>query len=156
MSLSLRWEVARTGGHNDLVLRVGEFIHRCDSYYMSLDDSVPRSEPGRTKVAAVLIDLLAQWLRALEGLADGATTYWPFDFSDQCTGWLRVVRSGGHVELLPGWSLLEGYGFWPSSYGSLQPTDWKQMEKVEPLRLTIDACANGVATSILLLRQRHR
>ncbi|MFE4650499.1 hypothetical protein [Streptomyces sp. NPDC056707] len=47
----------------------------------------------------------------------GGTVYLPYDFSDQCTAWLRVSSSDGQTaEVQAGWSLIEGWGIYPSDY----------------------------------------
>lgn len=110
-SMSLVFEPNGTD-HDDLVLRVGSWAHRSDSYYHVLD---PAFESGGGPAAAVRA-LLAQWKSSIRAAKNGAPFYLPHDFSDQCTGWLRGVREGDAVELVAGWSLVEGYTFFPSDH----------------------------------------
>ncbi|MET8129945.1 hypothetical protein ABZV67_41585 [Streptomyces sp. NPDC005065] len=61
----------------------------------------------------------AQILRHKNG---GDTVYLPYDFSDQCTAWLRVSSTDGQTaEIQAGWSLIEAWGIEPSNYLSTAP-----------------------------------
>ncbi|MFD6940291.1 hypothetical protein ACFWAP_29590 [Streptomyces goshikiensis] len=66
---------------------------------------------------------MAQWATQVEGLRRvGGTAYLPYDFSDQCTAWLRVSsRDGETVEVQAGWSLIEAWGIEPSNYLATGP-----------------------------------
>lgn len=108
----LHFDRVRTkGSHDDLRLRIGSYQHRCDSYYFTLDDSplVPGSLGLR------LSRLLEQWSSQVASLrGEGGTVYLPYDFSDQCTAWLRVSSSDGQTaEVQAGWSLIKGWGDLP-------------------------------------------
>jgi hypothetical protein len=47
------------------------------------------------------------------------TVFLPFDFSDQCTAWLRVSSANGRsAEVSAGWSSVEGWAVMPSDFGS--------------------------------------
>lgn len=116
--LSIRFEDNDTG-HNDIVLILGGERWECDSYYFALDrELMPEQEDG-DKIRRVLVGLLVQWLAALGQLRDGGTAYLPFDFSDQCTGWLACRRSGDEVIVSWGWAAVEGWSFSPSKVGEL-------------------------------------
>ena len=69
------------------------------------------------KVVVVLRQLLGQWLSAVERVPDGGTVYLRYDFSDQCTGWLRCERSRTVVDVCRGWSEVEGWSLHPSAVG---------------------------------------
>ena len=73
------------------------------------------------KVTLVLTRLLSQWLSDVESMAPGDTTYLPYEFDDQCSGWLQVTAAeDGNLDVLPVWSVLEGWAFIPSAYASGQ------------------------------------
>ncbi|MER6551496.1 hypothetical protein ABZT07_07495 [Streptomyces sp. NPDC005317] len=112
--------VRAKGSHDDLRLRVGHHQHRCDSYYFALDDSP--TVPGNLGLR--LSRLLEQWSSQVASLREvGGTVYMPYDFSDQCTAWLRVTSTDGQTaEVQAGWSLIEGWGIYPSDYLSTAPT----------------------------------
>ena len=121
--------------HDDLVLRVGGWEHRSDSYYYALDDRVG---PPRDTVAAIR-GLLAQWtirVRAAEGIF-----YLPYDFSDQCTGWLRGCVEGESISLVPGWSNREGYSFHPSDHLEVagELSDFAPLDDVAPCVISREA-----------------
>ncbi|MET9473066.1 hypothetical protein [Streptomyces sp. NPDC002922] len=67
--------------------------------------------------------LLEQWSSQVASLRDGGgTVYLPYDFSDQCTAWLRVSSSDGQTAKVQAeWSLIEGWGIYPSDYLSTAP-----------------------------------
>lgn len=118
MNLSLTFQDNKTG-HRDLVLRFAgqEFI--CDSYYLAIDDEIlPQVEDDR-KIRAVLLRLHEQWLEAIQGLKVGEIAFLPFDFSDQCTGWLRCTATSTGYSVVQGWSSQEGWSFSPSAVGVL-------------------------------------
>lgn len=98
--------------HNDLVLRIDNWAHRSDTYYYELDH--PANKPP--DVIAAIRGLLIQWQAAIEGLADGELTYLPHDFSDQYSGWIRCQRTGSSIDVIPGWSSLEGWAFYPRDF----------------------------------------
>ncbi|MFH9496223.1 hypothetical protein ACH4L9_12315 [Streptomyces globisporus] len=118
--VALHFDRVRTkGSHNDLRLRVGSYQHRCDSYYFALDDAP--TVPGGLGLR--LSRLLEQWNSQVAGLREGGgTVYLPYDFSDQCTAWLRVSSTDGQAaEVQAGWSLIEAWGIHPSDYLATAP-----------------------------------
>ncbi|MET9700653.1 hypothetical protein ABZY31_27550 [Streptomyces sp. NPDC006529] len=118
--VALHFERVRTrGAHSDLRLRIGPHRHICDSYYFALDDA-PEAPGG---LGARLVRLLEQWSAHVRGLRDGGgTAYLPYDFSDQCTAWLRVSSiDGQRAEVQAGWSLIEAWGIAPSDYLATAP-----------------------------------
>ncbi|MET9598896.1 MULTISPECIES: hypothetical protein [unclassified Streptomyces] len=106
--------VSTKGSHNDLRLRIGLYQQNCDSYYFGLDEA-PTAPGG---LGARLARLLDQWSSQIAGLGlAGGTAYLPFDFSDQCTAWLRVSSEDGQAaEVQAGWTLIEGWSISPSDY----------------------------------------
>jgi hypothetical protein len=106
--LALQWERPATGGHADLTMRLGDWIHTCDSYFFAIDDERTNTVLTAASVARVIQKLLRQWMERVTQLGDNDLTYLPFDFSDQCSAWLRVKRSGDRIEVQPGWSQLAG------------------------------------------------
>lgn len=108
LELSLVYEPSGSD-HNDLVLRLGPWTRRVDTYYFALDRS--------GSVAEVLGGLLRQWSEFVQGLVPGGLTHLVYDFSDQYSGWLRVSFDGEELWIEPGWSKLEGYAFYPSDTG---------------------------------------
>jgi hypothetical protein len=113
LNLILRYEDNGTL-HDDIQLQLENETWTCDSYYFALDRNVRDGDESATKVKAVLRKLLEHWLKVATKLPDASTAFLPFDFSDQCTGWLRCQRIGEVVLLSLGWSLVEGWSFFPS------------------------------------------
>jgi len=109
--LSLSFEPNGTG-HDDLVLRLGTWAHRSDSYYYELDH--PAGHPPDE--ARAIKELLASWVTAIEGCADGDEVFLPHAFFDQCSGWLRCTRRGDAFEIVDGWSGIEGWSMYPSDF----------------------------------------
>ncbi|MFI6646955.1 hypothetical protein ACIBI8_04900 [Streptomyces sp. NPDC050529] len=100
--------------HDDLLLRLGVYRHACDSYYFANDESAQAGQD----IADGLARLLDQWGEHLRQLRPtGGTVFMPFDFSDQCTAWLRVSSpSGSRATIQAGWSSIEGWSFYPSDF----------------------------------------
>jgi hypothetical protein len=100
--------------HNDVILTyAGEHL-RCDSYYFFCDPTCDDKEDTPPQVRRVIHFLLKQWHQLVSELEDRNATYLPFDFSDQCTGWVRCRKEGEFTQLDWGWSLVEGWSFPPS------------------------------------------
>ena len=116
MDLSLRYEHNDTG-HNDVFLRFAGETYVCDSYYFALDRALLPDNGSAVKVKAVVRKLLEQWLTATANLLDGGTTFLPYDFSDQYTGWLRCQRRGSEMDVSKGYALVEGHSLFPSEVG---------------------------------------
>ena len=100
--------------HDDLVLRLGNSVWRCDSYYLALDEGVFPEREDAQKVRAVLRVLLETWRTAIGALANGASVYLPYDFSDQCTAWLACELQGSELLVQHGWADVEGWTISPS------------------------------------------
>lgn len=116
MNLLLRYEDNGTL-HDDIQLQLENVTWTCDSYYLALDRNVQEDDESTTKVKAVLRKLLGQWLNVATDLQDAGTAFLPFDFSDQCTAWVRCQRLGGEMVLSLGWSRVEGWSIFPSEIG---------------------------------------
>jgi len=113
--VSLRYE-NNDRFHDDLLLRVGERMWRCDTYYLLLDRAMLPDREDDAKVRAVLARLLEQWRAAVAALDDGGGCFLPYDFSDEYTGWLRCEAAAGEMLTLQrGWSRVAGYAIMPSN-----------------------------------------
>ncbi|MFG2643557.1 hypothetical protein ACGFYP_21605 [Streptomyces sp. NPDC048370] len=113
--IALSFELlAEKKSHDNLQLRLGPYCHTCDSFYLDNDDTATASPDLRGN----LVRLLEQWRSQVDGLRGTVgTAYLPYDFSDECTGWLRVGSADGHnAEVQAGWSMVNGWGFTPSDY----------------------------------------
>jgi hypothetical protein len=105
--------------HDDLVLRLGDREWRCDSYYLLLDNAMLPDREDAAKVRDVLRRLLDQWCLAVTKARDGETSYLPYDFSDEYTGWLQCRKDGSQLRVQPGWADVNGYAVLPSDVGEL-------------------------------------
>jgi hypothetical protein len=149
------WDRVATGGHNDLMLRLGGWSYRCDSYYfaMEAENDGPRVDAGR--VAKVMLALLRQWRDRVLQLADSAIVYLPYDFSDQGTCWLRVQRLAAQLEITAGWSSIEGYSFNPSDFSQIQPSDWQKIADAPVVITTLEEWVRAVTDSGARLNASH-
>jgi hypothetical protein len=116
LDLSLCYEDNGTA-HNDLLLRFAGQTWMCDSYYFALDEKVHPDDGSPAKVRAVLRKLLEQWLTAAANLPDTGTTFLPYDFSDEYTGWICCQRDGSEMDLSRGWANVQGWSLFPSAVG---------------------------------------
>ncbi|WP_250006805.1 hypothetical protein [Actinoplanes sp. M2I2] len=94
----------------DLVLKLGTSRFEC---ILELDH--PDFVIGGGDLDATFT--LDCWLSQLDRLSsgDGPVALLPFNFSDQCTGWLRVRPArDGFVEVQAGWSNVSQYDLGPS------------------------------------------
>ncbi|MFI5826925.1 hypothetical protein ACIA6C_06650 [Streptomyces sp. NPDC051578] len=127
--LALRFErTSSRGAHNDLRLSIGAHRHLCDSYYFAIDQSPTAAGAG---LGTKLGRLLEQWKEQVaELVGSGGITYLPYDFSDQCTAWLRVSSSDGQAAIVQaGWSHIEGWSIEPSDYADASKvTDFAPIE----------------------------
>ncbi|MFE6805102.1 hypothetical protein ACFVEN_25960 [Streptomyces sp. NPDC057681] len=98
--------------HDDLVLSLGTWRHVSDSFYLANDPTATATK----NVPQQLARLLEPWGELVSQLRPaGGSVFLPFDFSDECTGWLRVTfRDGTHARVEAGWSLIQGWSFNPS------------------------------------------
>ncbi len=135
--------------HDDLVVRVGTWAHRADSYYHALDHR-PDSPPD---TLSSIRAMLSQWLDVTSEAKDGTSFYLPFDFSDQCTGWLRGQGEDGGVTIQPGWSSREGWSFYPSTFHveGIAPTDFRVAPGSQPLSIPVSDLIDDIRRSLALL-----
>lgn len=98
--------------HDDLIVRVGQKLFLCDSYYLLIDMCEKAQDTDKTRRTLRL--LLTQWIAAIELLETGATAFLPFGFFDECTLWLRAERENEVIHLASGWSPIEGWKVAPS------------------------------------------
>ncbi|MFK0253476.1 hypothetical protein [Streptomyces sp. NPDC090445] len=100
--------------YDDLMLTIGTFQHICDSSYLSID----LYPTDTADLGGALARLLEQWSTQVDGLRGvSGTAYLPYDFSDQCTAWLRVSSADGHaIEVQAGWSTIPGWNVNPFDY----------------------------------------
>ncbi|MFE5538868.1 hypothetical protein [Streptomyces sp. NPDC056492] len=100
--------------YDDLKLTIGSFQHICDSSYLSIDLYPTDTDD----LGGALARLLEQWSTQVNGLRGvGGTVHLPYDFSDQCTAWLRVSSADGHAaEVQAGWSAIPGWDVNPFGY----------------------------------------
>jgi hypothetical protein len=99
------------GARRDLVLKLGTSRFQC----ILVPDVEGFAAGSRYRGPAHTLD---QWLTELKRLAaGGGAVMLPFNFSDQCTGWLRVAPTrDGLVEVQAGWSMLGQYDFDPFEF----------------------------------------
>ena len=117
LDLSLRYEDNGTD-HDDLVLHFAGQTRVCDSYYFALDRTLRPQDESPDKVKMILRALLEQWLTAATNLPDAGTTFLPYDFSDQYTGWLCCRRNGNEMAVTLGWDEgVQGWSIFPSEIG---------------------------------------
>ena len=134
--------------HNDLVLRIGDSAWRCDSYYFAIEQYAGDDQEDAPKVRKILRALLEKWKSAIEGLANGATAYLPYDFSDQCTAWLACELIDGELLIRHGWGDVEGWAIMPSDPPppSARPSGFRA--DAGPWKMSVDDFLKGIARSI--------
>src|SRR5579884_3926686 len=103
--------------------------------------------PRAAAVVKVMQALLRQWQERVELLADGSAVYLPYDFSDQCTAWLRVERDRTQLKIQAGWSSLQGWSFNPSNFSAVQPSDWKKIVEAPTVETTLEEWDRAVTHS---------
>ncbi len=111
--------------HGDLQLELGTIQLTADSYYFELDRR-PDEPQGMPAVRASLRALLEQWRVQVMGLEDGASVTLPFDYSDQYTGVMVVTRRGTWLDVVPGFTEVEGWAHYPSDIAGL----WERNPKI--------------------------
>jgi hypothetical protein len=113
MPLVFRYEPNGTL-YDDLVLRLGTREWRCDSYYLAIHRTIEPEREDEAKVRIELRRLLEQWREAVAGLTPGGAVFLPYDFSDQSTRFLCCRLRDERVEIVPGWSRMEGWRISPA------------------------------------------
>jgi hypothetical protein len=128
-------------GHDDLVLTFPGGEHRCDSYYFAIDSNFDPNDESLHKLLRVVHQMLAQWLDVVRKANDSDTVFLPFDFSDQCTGWIRCQFAQNGVQLDVGWSSIEGWSFCPSDIADKvrSVSDFHAIENPEPIMMDRDS-----------------
>jgi hypothetical protein len=107
--------IGQGGAHDDLVLRLGKYLHPCDSYYYALDSGIRDRDESPAKVREVCATVLSRWLAAVQSATVGdGLGYLVFDFQDQATGWIEVSIDEGWARLSLAWSSIEGWAINPS------------------------------------------
>jgi hypothetical protein len=128
-------------------LQIGTHRHRCDSYYLAIDES----PTALRHLGASLARLLDQWIEQVDELRDaGGVAYLPYDFSDQCTAWLRVSSADGRTaDIQAGWSLVEAWGIEPSNYRATAPA----ITDFDPIPSAQIECSLGDLSRCLVANQ---
>ncbi|VAW71135.1 hypothetical protein MNBD_GAMMA10-1651 [hydrothermal vent metagenome] len=145
-AISLTYEPNKTQ-HADLLLRLGTWATRCDTYYYELDHSAG-TEPN---TVASIRALLKQWHKDVQNLKSEGQIYLPYDFSDQHSGWLQVkFYNSDKIGVSDGYCSLEGYAFYPSAYKECidRITDYEVYEGCEEKILTSKKIVDDIETSI--------
>lgn len=123
--------------HDDLVLKYPGSEHRCDTYFIVLDETSGVDEVSTMALRRAIRALLTEWLTAVEEAQDVDTLYLPFDFSDQCTAWIRCEFKNVNVTLDIGWSLIEGWSFSPKNIRDIvrKVSDFQAIENASPIEV---------------------
>lgn len=152
VDLTLNLELDGTA-HDDVVLVLAGVSYRCDSYYFALDQCVDPDREDDVKVRAVVRRLLEQWRQAVASLEPGEFTYLPYDFSDQCTAWLRCHRISGtkRLAIVHGWSSLEGWSIVPSELGDAMKAVQGFQADTSALSTEVDDVLEAIDDSLLRL-----
>jgi hypothetical protein len=135
--------------HDDLHMWIEGYSRTTDSYYLALDGAMLAGDESPDKARRVLIRLLQRWVEALAQATSTRPAYLPFDFSDQYTGCLQCRPDGDFIEIVPGISNREGWGFWPSDPGDyfFGITDFRS-DAPAPIRLAREEFLRRIRESI--------
>ena len=95
---------------NQIEVHVGSESRAGESYYLGLH---PNSENDDFRPVKGTIQLVGEWIRLLSDLKDGQQLFLPFDFSDEYTRWLTMLREGRDVTVVFGWATVEGWSISP-------------------------------------------
>ena len=147
MDITIAFEDNGTA-HDDLLLRVGDAVWRCDSYYLALDQGVLAKQEDANKIRLVLRALLENWRTAIVGLSNGDTAYLPYDFSDQCTAWLACEMAEGELLVRHGWAHVEGWSISPSAPPSYATKPAGFEPDGGPWMFSVESFLGGIARSI--------
>jgi len=145
--LSLSYEPNGTD-HHDLVLGLGSFRFRSDTYYYELD--------GPRDVYKSIQLMLESWLEDITRAAPSDTVILPHDFSDQYTGWLKCTLSEDDKwTLVPGWSDIEGWSFNPSDYreAAAKVNDFNAVDDSISYEATTSELRSDIESSIRALSE---
>lgn len=136
--------------HDDLVLKYAGGEHRCDTYFILLDEDSNTDEVSTLALRRAIRALLTEWLAAVEEAQDVDTLYLPFDFSDQCTAWIRCKFDHVDVTLDIGWSLIEGWSFSPKTIRDIvrKVPDFSAIESARPIAMDRATLADAIKVNI--------
>ena len=95
---------------NQIEVHVGSESRAGESYYLGLH---PNSENDDFRPIEGTMQLVGEWIRLLSDLKDGQQLFLPFDFSDEYTRWLTMLREGRDVTVVFGWATVEGWSISP-------------------------------------------
>ena len=95
---------------NQIEVDVGSESRAGESYYLGLH---PNSENDDFRPVKGTMQLVGEWIRLLSDLKDGQQLFLPFDFSDEYTRWLTMLREGRDVTVVFGWATVEGWSISP-------------------------------------------
>ena len=95
---------------NQIEVNVGSESRAGESYYLGLH---PNSENDDFRPVKGTMQLVGEWIRLLSDLKDGQQLFLPFDFSDEYTRWLTMLREGRDVTVVFGWATVEGWSISP-------------------------------------------
>ncbi|MCA9253114.1 MAG: hypothetical protein KDA54_18450 [Phycisphaerales bacterium] len=136
--------------HDDLVLKYPGGEHRCDTYFIVLEENLSDDEVSTAALQRAIHVLLSQWLEMVEEARVADTLYLPFDFSDQCTAWIRCQFEKANVRLDIGWSLIEGWSFSPKNIRDFvrKVPDFTAIESARPIAMDRASLANAIKVNI--------
>ena len=143
--LSLAYEPSKLD-HHDVLLKLNGIYFRSDSYYYLLECDAAKS----------MLAMLQQWKKDLLALQKGDVVFLPHAFFDQETVWIRAtLTSASTVELVNGWSRIEGYAFYPSQYMELEkgPTDFKPLDYEKPVNAELAQVIADIDCSIAAIEE---
>ena len=133
-----------------MVMRLGSFEAVCDSCYLLLDTGSGAVESRPSTREAALLRLLEQWRLHATSARERDTLYLPFDFSDQCTGWVRCEFDGASVTMTRGYSEIEGWSFLPSDIRAhvRAVADFDPTDEGAPVTVGRDALLRAIAANL--------
>lgn len=91
---------------NQIVITIGTESRAGETYYLGLQ---PDSESHDFRPALGTLQLVSEWIRLLSDLPENQPQFLPFDFSDECTRWMMLRRTGREIEITLGWAVVEGW-----------------------------------------------
>ena len=103
---------------NQIEVRVGSESRAGESYYLGLQSN---RENDEFRPVEGTMQLVTEWIRLLVELQDGQQLFLPFDFSDEYTRWLTMLRDGRAVTIVFGWATVEGWSISPRDLSPYAP-----------------------------------
>ena len=101
---SMMYEANGTN-HFDLVLRLGRYTKRSDSYFLLKEKENQDASVSLSRIGV----LIESWIHNTEKVVDENPFYLPYDLSDQYTGWLVLQITGNQISIQIGYSSIEGW-----------------------------------------------